>query len=161
MPSSSTGFEIEIIRQSGGTQPSTARLRNHTAAMLRSLGLPRAALSIVLCNDRQIQAYNKKYLRHDRPTDVMAFSQLEEDSALPEGSGGPFLGDILISLQTARRQAREYGTSFEYEVFFYLCHGILHILGFDDRTARERGRMHQIQEQILDEAGIKKTDRKK
>ena len=106
--------------------------------MLRALGLEGAELSILLCDDATIHGLNRDYRRKDQPTDVLAF-------AMREGEGGEaspeLLGDVVISLDTARRQAAEGGRAIAREVTVLLAHGLLHLLGFDHRTEAEDRRM--------------------
>jgi probable rRNA maturation factor len=102
--------------------------------MLRHLRLPNAELSIVLTTDRQIQKLNELYRKKNKPTDVLSFGMREGDFGDVAGS---LLGDVVISLPTARRQAREKGVAFEAEVTELLAHGLLHLLGWDHRTAAE------------------------
>lgn len=110
-------------------------------AMLRRLGLGsarlrNAELSIVLTSDRQIQKLNARYRKKDRPTDVLSFSMREG----PFGaSAGALLGDIVLSVPTARRQAKEKGLSLAAELTELLAHGLLHLLGWDhDTPAKDR-----------------------
>jgi probable rRNA maturation factor len=102
--------------------------------MLEALRMPEAELSVLLCDDAIIHELNRDYRGKDRPTDVLAF-------AMREGEGGglhpSLLGDIVISVETARRQAAEHGRSIVAEVTFLLAHGLLHLLGYDHRTAQE------------------------
>lgn len=79
-------------------------------------------LSFVFVTDVKIRALNKKFLRHDFSTDVLTF---------PDGENPPS-GEVIISVQTARRNAAAYDTDFHDEVFLYMIHGILHLLGYDD-----------------------------
>jgi probable rRNA maturation factor len=106
--------------------------------MLAALDLPRAELSIVLCDDAIIHVLNRDHRKKDRPTDVLAF-------ALREGPyaelAGAMLGDVVISLDTAARQAREKKVSLDREVTMLLAHGLLHLLGHDHRTRAEERRM--------------------
>ena len=96
--------------------------------ILKALNLPQAELSITLVNDKQIRALNRQYRKLDRPTDVLAFS-------MREGSFkelNPFLlGDVIISLETALRQANTLSHSFQQEFNHLLVHGMLHLLGYD------------------------------
>ncbi len=106
--------------------------------MLASLGLASAELSILLCSDPVIHELNRAFRKVDRPTDVLAFAMREgEGGALHEG----LLGDVIISLDTARRQARENGRTIASEVTFLLAHGLLHLLGHDHRDRTEERRM--------------------
>ena len=102
-------------------------------AMLRHLKLSKAELSIVLTTDRQIQKLNKVYRKKDKPTDVLSFPMEEQW----------LLGDIVIALPTTRRQAVEKGVSMRDELVELLAHGLLHLLGWDHRTAAEDKRMRR------------------
>lgn len=90
-----------------------------------------AELSIVLCDDMFIQQLNRTYRNKDAPTDVLAFSMSEGEEV---GFGSRILGDIVISVETADRQAREAGVSTSHEVTSLLIHGLLHLLGYDHTT---------------------------
>ena len=85
-------------------------------------------------DDAGIQNINRDYLQRDRPTNVISFSMREgEDEPLhPE-----LLGDVVISTETAARDAVEAGVPFEHELYFLLLHGILHLLGFDHERGTE------------------------
>jgi probable rRNA maturation factor len=103
-------------------------------AMLRHLRLQKAELSIVLTTDRQIQKLNKLYRKKNKPTDVLSFPMREGKFG---ERAGALLGDIIISIPTARRQASEKGVSMRAEVTELLAHGLLHLLGWDHRTDAE------------------------
>jgi probable rRNA maturation factor len=120
-------------------QPSPATLARRARCMLAALKLERAELSLVLCDDRTMRALNRRHRGLDRPTDVLAFA-LGEGPAMPS-PGARLLGDVVISLSTARRQAREQGRTPLAEATMLLAHGLLHLLGFDHRTASEERRM--------------------
>ncbi len=106
---------------------------------------PEAELSIAIGDDAWIQQLNQTYLRKNRPTDVLAFPQ---DMA---PGGKPVLGDVAISAETAERQAKEMGHSFERELALLAAHGILHLTGWDDATPAQRRRMLKRAEEILGE----------
>ena len=88
-------------------------------------------ISLLLTDDLEMQKLNKRYRKIDSPTDVLAFSFLEEK----ETSFTPFneilLGDIVISIDTAERQAQYWGHSLEIELIILMIHGFLHLLGYD------------------------------
>ncbi len=106
--------------------------------MLRALDLSKAELSVMLCDDSTIQELNRRYRREDRPTDVLAFSMAEGEQI----AGSPLLlGDIVISLSTAARQATASRQELLVEVTLLLAHGLLHLLGFDHRTRAQQRRM--------------------
>lgn len=85
-------------------------------------------VSVRFTDDSEIQAVNCEYRSKNSPTDVLSFSQIEGLELSPFESS---LGDILISLETAERQAEQFGNTFAQEVLRLLVHGILHLLGFE------------------------------
>jgi len=107
-------------------------------AMLESLGLEDADLSILLCDDATIRALNHQYRKKNKATDVLAFP-------MQEGPGTQYcpgvLGDVVISLPTATRQAAEGDRPIIEEVTLLLAHGLLHLLGHDHRNRREEREM--------------------
>ena len=89
-------------------------------------------LSIRLTSDRQIQTFNHQYRFQERPTDVLAFAATEADITLPADLTEPlYLGDIIISLDTAVKQATEQNHSLVVELAWLASHGLLHLLGWD------------------------------
>lgn len=116
------------------------RLRQLAAAVLAAEGAPTAAeVSVLYCDDPAIQALNRGYRGKDRPTDVLSFPQ--DDPAL--------LGDVVISVPTARRQARAHGHSLAQEVEWLFVHGVLHLLGHDDATDAEAAEMTRRARRVL------------
>ena len=116
-------------------------MRRRAERMLAALRLEDAELSLLLCDDATIHELNRAYRGKDRPTDVLAFAMREGPDA-PGGEGPELLGDVVISLDTARRQAKDQGRTIIAEVTFLLGHGLLHLLGYDHRTPEEERRMH-------------------
>jgi probable rRNA maturation factor len=100
---------------------------------------------VLLVGDRAIRRLNRTYLNHDHPTDVLAFSQ-QEGFPSPERH---LLGDVVISVETAARQARAHGHSLAREVALLLIHGILHLVGYDDATPKARRRMGAAERRLL------------
>jgi probable rRNA maturation factor len=106
--------------------------------MLKLLRLPQAELSILLCTDPEIHALNKTFRHKNKPTDVLAFALREGEAGHLAGNA---LGDIVISVETTKRQAVEHGVSLKIESFTLLAHGLLHLLGWDHRTEKEDAAM--------------------
>ena len=122
-----------------------SRLGRVARRLLRRLDLGETELSILLVNDREMRALNRRYRGIDRTTDVLAFAQQEGAGSTPDG----LLGDVVISVDTARRQARDAGSSLGAEADRLLIHGLLHLLGYDhERSAAEARRM-QRRERML------------
>ncbi|MDH5673897.1 MAG: rRNA maturation RNase YbeY [Myxococcales bacterium] len=113
-------------------------VRDRADAMLEALGLEARELSILLCDDARIQVLNREYRQRDRPTDVLSFSMAEGEQVAAVES---LLGDVVISLPTAARQAAERERDTLLEVTELLAHGLLHILGFDHQSDDEERRM--------------------
>lgn len=119
---------------------SAARIERAARAMLRAVELSRAELSIFLCGDRAIHALNRDYRSKDRPTDVLAFAMRE---GLGGERAGDVLGDVVISIETARRQAAAQEQPVISEVLMLLAHGLLHLLGWDHDTDTKDRRMRR------------------
>ena len=114
------------------------RLRARAQQVLRATGHARSELSISLVADPDILALNARYRGLARPTDVLSFSLVEGRDAEHRGA---LLGDVVIGIETAARQARERHRSFDEEVTRLLIHGVLHLLGHDHEEADEARRM--------------------
>ncbi len=119
-------------------------------------------VSVLLTDDQEIRHLNRHYRDIDAPTDVLAFSQIEEQGNffVPEESLEYLLGDIVISLETAQRQAIHFNHSLEEEMTILLIHGLLHLLGFDHMNVEEAKKMQSL-EKKLQHYFISKTNEKK
>ena len=106
--------------------------------MIVGLQLQDREVSFLLTDDKRIHELNKVYRHKDRPTDVLAFAMQEGELA---DLAGPVLGDVIVSVPTARKQADERGASLVDEVTMLLAHGLLHLLGWDHETAAKDRRM--------------------
>jgi probable rRNA maturation factor len=107
-------------------------------------------LSLRLVDDATIHVLNRTYRKKDRPTDVLAFAQREGPGPAALGT---VLGDLVISVETARRQAKRGGaTGLHAELRFLAAHGLCHLLGYDHRTDREEREMNARMAQLLGEA---------
>lgn len=116
---------------------------------------PSTEVSVVLANDSYIHELNLEYRGKDCPTDVLSFALDEgEEPDIVDGPEERLLGDIIISLETAARQAEEYSHSMERELAFLTVHGMLHLLGYDHEEEVDRQEMRQQEEHILSLLGI-------
>ncbi|MBX3206971.1 MAG: rRNA maturation RNase YbeY [Labilithrix sp.] len=115
-----------------------AEILRRIEAMIVELQLQQYEVSFLLTDDKRIHQLNKIYRNKDRPTDVLAFAMQEGE--LAELAGG-VLGDVIVSVPTAKKQADERGVGLVDEVTMLLAHGLLHLLGWDHRTAAEDRRM--------------------
>lgn len=106
-----------------------------------------AEISLMLVDNRAIQALNREYRGIDAPTDVLSFAQLEGEE-LFDALDVSILGDIVISIEKTLEQASDYGHSFERELAFLLVHGLLHLAGYE-HDEEFTGPMHDKQEEIM------------
>ena len=114
----------------------------------------KSELSIVLTGDAEVRELNRLYRGKDKTTDVLSFPLLE-GKRLKSGRGDSLpLGDVVISIPQAKRQAREQTKAFKEEMALLLVHGILHLLGFDHGTKAEEKRMFGLQERLLKRSKI-------
>lgn len=105
-------------------------------------------VDLVLNNDKAIQALNLEYRDMDEPTDVISFAYLEVTD-YKKGGGDIIVGDIFISVDTAKRQAKERKVKLEDELEVLFVHGILHLLGFNHKTKKQEAEMEKWAKKIL------------
>lgn len=105
-----------------------AGLRRRLAKVLGAVGQDDGELSVWLCDDATIQGLHREYMGQDTPTNVMSFAQHEGEFGDVEPE---VLGDVVVSVDTARRDAQGAGAILDDEVLFLCIHGLLHLLGFD------------------------------
>ena len=128
---------------------SEKRIRNIVSDALNFLKAAKPAqFNIYFVNDRKITRLNRRYLKEDRPTDVISFDISAGKKEM--------LADIFISADTAFSNARKFNTTPDYELCLYAVHGVLHLLGFNDTTARQSAAMHRKEKQILDQFFLRK-----
>ena len=114
--------------------------------ILKELQLDNVELSITLTDNESIRQINKQWRKKDRPTDVLSFPIDEK----PPGYRYRILGDVIISLPFAKKQAEEIGISYQEEVIRLLTHGILHLLGYDHELCpAEAKKMFDLQDRIV------------
>lgn len=99
------------------------------------------SINFIFCTDAYLHEMNVKYLNHDTYTDVITFDYTENP---PEISG-----DIFISSERVRENAKQFGTTFVMELHRVMIHGLLHLAGFDDKTAREQQQMRSKEDYYL------------
>ena len=121
------------------------QLENILSSMLDYLGLDNVEVSLTLTNDEVIKELNKNWRNKDKPTDVLSFPAGD----VP-GYSYKVLGDIVISVPYAIRQAKEIGVSFYEELVRLIAHGLLHLLGYDHEKSEEEARlMFDKQEKLI------------
>ena len=121
--------------------------------ILTESGLREAELSILFVNDPQIQALNRQYLRRDKPTNVLAFPMKKGEFPTLHPQ---LLGDIVISVETAKRQSDRFGLDEMGMIILLMIHGVLHLIGYEHEgtraEAREMGtRQKELFQQVVQE----------
>jgi len=116
-------------------------------SVLKAMGEQDAELSLLFVNDSYIKRLNWKYRRVDSSTDVLAFSMREGEGLSKDSS---ILGDVVVSAETARREAGKRRTPASKEICLYVVHGILHLLGYDDEGPGDRKRMKAKESELLE-----------
>ncbi len=106
-----------------------------------------ATVNLVFTDDNRLRQLNRQYRKKDRSTDVLSFNIDEPDEP------GATLGEIYVSIPTAKRQADEYGHSLNDECARLTCHGLLHLFGYDHMNPDDEARMMSLQERYLESGG--------
>lgn len=126
----------------------TAQIKRHLHRAMICLACQDKELSVVFGTDRLLQDLNRTYRRKDYPTNVLAFPQPPVTTG--DGPTATLLGDVIVSLPTAAREAEALAQPFEARVLYLLIHGLLHLLGYDhEGSAGARRRMERREQEIL------------
>ena len=128
-------LQLEVLDH-GRPRTERAFLRRVVRATLRFAGRERLPVSLLLTDDREIARLHGEYLGDPTPTDVISFDL--------DGSA-----EIVVSVETARRVAKQSGHLVRAEVALYVVHGLLHVCGFDDLRPRERRRMRDAERAVM------------
>lgn len=113
--------------------------------VLRGERSKRRDVTLLFCGDRKIKEYHRKYFKKNTATDVISFG-MPKTSLRGEKD---YLGDVVVSAETARKVARRYGQAPFRECERYVVHGVLHLLGYDDKRPKDFKKMHEKQEMYL------------
>jgi probable rRNA maturation factor len=125
---------VRLTGRRGLPRVDRRRLRRRAGAVLRALDRADSELSVALVDDVAIAELNERHRDRPRATDVLSFSLLDGPHSERRGA---LLGDVVVSLETAERQARRAGRSLDDEVLRLLIHGVLHLLGHDHEAPGE------------------------
>ena len=146
---------IQVQNRQRAVKVPTAALKAAAERVVQALGAADRPASLVLVTDRAIQRLNRDFRGKDQPTNVLAFAEAEDaDAALFE----PALGDVIISVETARREAAEKAgvdpsivppEALLERLIWLTVHGLLHLVGYDHRDDAEEARMEQRAEALL------------
>jgi len=143
-------YHITVTAVDGSRVREAPVLKKAIRAALRRHRVTVARLSIALVDDQLIARLNRKYLGHRGPTDVLSFDLRDR-----QAEKGTVEGELVISVDTAKQEAKRRGHSMGIELALYAVHGVLHLLEYDDVSRRSAMRMHRMEDAILTSAGIR------
>jgi len=158
IPSTSSVRKLNVLVKRAASLTLERTLETKVAALFPDLreqleDAPRAfSLGVLWTGDAAIREWNRDYRSKDQPTDVLSFPFWEGET-LFEGAPIP-LGDLVLSLETAARQASELHHSLEREIAFLAVHGTLHLLGFDHNTDAKRRVMFSWQDELVENLSV-------
>ena len=144
----STSSRIEIINRQRSRKIDIGRAAGLSRAVLDRIDRPDAVLTVTFIRDRAMRRLNRDYRGVDRPTDVLSFAYHEGEEA-PACDETSHIGDVVISVETAGRYARELGLSFDREIELLVIHGALHLAGYDHET--DDGEMSKLERKLRKE----------
>lgn len=144
-------IRVAIADEQTAMRIDRVRLRRVVRATLQAEGVHEAQVSLAFVTDPAMQELNRRHLQHDYPTDVLSFLLSEPKTSVGDAAAvAPLLeGELIVSTDTAIRQATEYGWSAQDELTLYLVHGLLHLCGHDDHSAADRRAMRDRERTIL------------
>lgn len=129
--------------------------RRDTSAWIKAVaaahGKKVGSIAYIFCNDEKILEVNRQYLQHDYYTDIITFDYCEDELLM--GRPDTISGDLFISLDTVRSNAEQQGTAYEEELHRVIIHGVLHLLGIDDKGSGEREKMEAAENKALEMRG--------
>ena len=130
--------------------------RRDTSAWIKAVaaahGKKVGSIAYIFCNDEKILEVNKQYLQHDYYTDIITFDYCEDELLM--GRPDTISGDLFISLDTVRSNAEQQGTAYEEELYRVIIHGVLHLIGINDKGPGEREIMETAENKALEMKGL-------
>jgi probable rRNA maturation factor len=135
---------VEVLRRDAGKKYPAGKLRRVATGILELLKQDHAELSVALIGNAEMRKLNARYRKKEYPTDVLSFPAAQD---MPDGVR--LLGDVIISVDKAKEQAKERGRSLDEEMTTLLIHGVLHLLGYDhERSAKDARIMGRLEKKI-------------
>ena len=139
-------YTIAVSNQQTTHKVAARKIRSAVAEVLAGERILKATISLAIVDDATIHQLNRRYLKHDYPTDVLSF--------VLERNGQSLDGEIIVSADTAASSCAEYRWSPQCELTLYAVHGTLHLIGYDDHKPADRRRMRAKEKEYLARLGI-------
>lgn len=147
-------YQITVTRVTDTESVDDLGLRKAIEATLRRHQSRAARIGVALVDDGRMAELNQRHLRHAGPTDVLTFD-LRDGKTGPGGADDPAVeGEIVVSVETAAREAASRGHHLDAELALYVVHGTLHLLGYDDDREEDAAHMHALEDEILAGIGV-------
>jgi probable rRNA maturation factor len=135
---------VEVVRRDGGKKFSTRKLKTLATKILQLVEEGDSELSVALIGNAEMRKLNARFRNKDYPTDVLSFPTEDHWPGTPH-----LVGDVIISVDKARQQAKERRRSLDEEMTTLLIHGVLHLLGYDhERSAKDARIMNRLEKKI-------------
>jgi probable rRNA maturation factor len=141
-------FVIQLAKNFKNIDILPTKLKKLVEVTCNRFKLSKATISIAIVDNTQIRKVNKQFLNQDRPTDCLSFNLSDNK----KNSAKSF--ELVVNGEMAARKAKLRGHSGEAELALYITHGLLHNLGFDDSTKKQAEKMHNIEDEILQQMGF-------
>ena len=151
---------IEVFNETNDEIKEIEQIKEVLRIALSVEELDHIEMNVILVDDEKIHDINKRYRKIDRPTDVISFALEDDETSKIDVYDYRVLGDIYISVETARRQAVYYGPSFLREITFLTVHGFYHLLGYDHQNPKEEEEMIKKQNVVMHRFERKKVYKK-
>lgn len=144
--------EIEVFNETDENLEEINELSKLTIFLADYFNLENVIYNVIIVDNNKIHQINKEYRNIDRETDVISFA-LEDDKTIVNDNVR-VLGDIYISIDKAKDQAKEYGHTLKRELCFLTTHGFLHLIGYDHMEKEDEEVMFPLQDEILEKYGV-------
>ena len=148
---SSGRFQIALVNEQATHAVNEEQLIQAATSVLDDSSFASAAISLAIIDDETIHELNRRHLEHDYPTDVLSFVLEDENDHLE--------GEVILSADTAATIAAELGHSAAAEQLLYVIHGMLHLVGYDDKSPEDAEEMQAAEARFLEKFGVKMSRR--
>lgn len=147
MPTEKNDIVVQITCDCQILKVDLDKFEDFARSICERFNVKKAVISIAIVDDDTITQINTKFLNHKTRTDVISFD-------LSDGTDEPKNFELVVNAEQTVRQAQKRGHSTEAELALYITHGLLHNLGFDDADEQQRQKMHNTEDEILQQAGF-------
>jgi probable rRNA maturation factor len=139
----SCGAKIEIINLQKIRRLDLKKLQRYLKEISSLIGISSSRISVTFCDNKLIRGLNKKFFKRYSPTDVISFP-------LNDNFDPYYLGEVVVSVEEALNLSKKYKKTWQEELILYIVHGILHLVGYSDRTNKKRRIMERKQKSIME-----------